>query len=234
MLGYNRWQLFKGLAAAVGTVSIVSLLLIYFIPSPPSKVTMATAFKGSSFEYYGHQYREIFARFNVDLELRPTSGAVENIKILQDPRSGVQLSLMVSGVSDGKHAPGLLSLGTVYNNPYWIFYSSNEQFDRLSQLKEKRIAIGPEGSATRASAEQVLGKGGVNSETATFLPFAGTTAVEAMNDGKVDAVWIIGAPDATAVKSFLQNPNVRIMSLPMAEAFTRIFPDLTRLVLPQV
>jgi len=234
MLGYNRWQLFKGLAAAVGTVSIVSLLLIYFIPSPPSKVTMATAFKGSSFEYYGHQYREIFARFNVDLELRPTSGAVENIKILQDPRSGVQISLMVSGVSDGKHAPGLLSLGTVYNNPYWIFYSSNEQFDRLSQLKGKRIAIGPEGSATRASAEQILGKGGVNSETATFLPFAGTAAVDAMNDGKVDAVWIIGAPDATAVKSFLQNPNVRIMSLPMAEAFTRIFPDLTRLVLPQV
>ena len=233
MLGYNRWQLFKGLAAAVGTVSIVSLLLIYFIPSPPSKVTMATAFKGSSFEYYGHQYREIFARFNVDLELRPTSGAVENIKILQDPKSGVQISLMVSGVSDGKHAPGLLSLGTVYNNPYWIFYSSNEQFDRLSQLKGKRIAIGPEGSGTRASAEQILGKGGVNSETATFLPFAGTAAVEAMNDGKVDAVWIIGAPDATAVKSFLQNPNVRIMSLPMAEAFTRIFPDLTRLILPQ-
>ena len=233
MLGYNRWQLFKGLAAAVGIVSIVSLVLVYFFPAPPSKVTMATAFKGSSFEYYGHQYREIFARFNVDLELRPTSGAVENIKILQDPRSGVQISLMVSGVSDGKHAPGLLSLGTVYNNPYWIFYSSNEQFDRLSQLKGKRIAIGPEGSATRASAEQILGKGGVNSETATFLPFAGTAAVDAMNDGKVDAVWIIGAPDATAVKSFLQNPNVRIMSLPMAEAFTILFPDLVRVVLPR-
>src|SRR5262249_54510034 len=112
-------------------------------------------------------------------------------------------------------------LGTVYNNPYWIFYSSNEQFDRLSQLKGKRIAVGPEGSGTRASAEQVLGKGGVNFETATFLPFAGTAAVEAINDGQVDAVWIIGAPDATAVKSLLQNPNVRIMSLPTAEAFTR-------------
>lgn len=76
MLGYSSWQLFKGLAAAVGIVSIVSLLLIYFFPAPPSKVTMATAFKGSSFEYYGHQYREIFARSNVDLELRATSGAV--------------------------------------------------------------------------------------------------------------------------------------------------------------
>jgi TRAP-type uncharacterized transport system substrate-binding protein len=124
MLGYNRWQLFKGFAAAVGIVSIVSLILIYFFPAPPSKVTMATAFKGSSFEYYGGQYREIFARSNVDLELRPTSGSGENIKLLQDPRSGVQFSLMVSGISDGKHSPGLLSLGTVYNNPYWIFYSS--------------------------------------------------------------------------------------------------------------
>ncbi|MGB8620965.1 MAG: hypothetical protein WCD65_26090 [Pseudolabrys sp.] len=57
MLGYSRWQLFKGLATAVAIVSIVSLVLIYFIPAPPSKITMATAFKGSSFEYYGHQYR---------------------------------------------------------------------------------------------------------------------------------------------------------------------------------
>jgi len=233
MLGYSRWQLFKGSATAVGIVSIVSLLLIYFIPAPPSQVTMATAFKGSSFEYYGRQYREIFARSNVDLELRMTAGALENIKLLQDPRSGVQISLVTSGVSDGKHTPGLLSLGTVYNNPFWIFYSSNELFDRLSQLKGKRIAVGPEGSATRYSAEQILGKGGVNSETATFMPFGGAAAVDAMNDGKVDAVWILGAPDATAVNSLLRNPNVRIMSLPMAEAFTRIIPGLARLMLPQ-
>jgi len=36
MLGYNRWQLFKGLAASFCVVGIVSLLLIYFIPAPPS------------------------------------------------------------------------------------------------------------------------------------------------------------------------------------------------------
>ena len=73
----------------------------------------------------------------------------------------------------------------------------------------------------------------MNSETATLLPFAGSAAVEALNDGKVDAVWILGAPDATAVHSFLRNPNVRLMSFPTAEAFTRIFPELVRLVLPQ-
>ena len=204
-----------------------------FHSAPPSKVAMATAFKGASFEYYGRQYREIFARSNVELELRETAGAVENVKLLQDPKSGVQIAFVTGGVSDGKHAPGMLSLGTVYNNPFWIFYSSNEPLDRLSQLKGKRIAVGPVGSGTRLSAEKILGKGGVNSETATLLPFAGSAAVKALKDGKVDAVWIIGSPDATAVQSFLRNPNVRLMSFPMAEAFTRIFPELVRLVLPQ-
>jgi hypothetical protein len=127
----------------------------------------------------------------------------------------------------------LLSLGTVYNQPFWLFYSSNEPFDRLSQLKSKRIAVGPAGSGTRLAADQILGKGGVNSETATLLPFAATAAVEALNEGKVDAVWTFGAPDGTAVHSLLTNPNVRLMSFPNAEAFTIIFPGLVRLELPR-
>src|SRR5215469_6159620 len=189
MLGYTRWQLFKGLVAAVGVLSIVSLALIYFLPSPPSKVVMATAFKGGAFEYYGRQYREVFARFHFQLEPRETAGAGENIKLLLDPNSDVEIALVVGGISDGKHAPGLLSLGTVFNQPFWLFYTSNEPLDRLSQLKGKRIAVGPAGSGTRHSADQILGKAGVNSETATLLPFAGTAAVEALDDGKVDAVW---------------------------------------------
>ena len=140
---------------AVGIIGVVSLALSYLIPVPPSKVTMATAFKGSSFEYYGRQYREIFARFNIELELHETAGAVENLKLLQDPKSDVQISLILGGVSDGKRAPGLLSLGTVYNNPFWLFYSSSEPFDRLSRFKGKRIAVGPAGSGTRSSAEQI-------------------------------------------------------------------------------
>ena len=229
---FTRWQIFKA-STVVGVAGVASLALIYFIPAPPSKVVMATAFKGASFEYYGRQYREIFARSHVELELRETAGAVENLKLLQDPNADVQIAFVTGGLSDSKHAPGVLSLGTVYDQPFWIFYPANEQIDQLSQLKGKRIAVGPEGSATRHMAEQILGKGGVNSETASFLPFAGETADKALKNGQVDAVWIIGVPEATAVQSFLRNPSVRPMSFPLAEAFTRIFPDLTRMTLPQ-
>jgi hypothetical protein len=99
--------------------------------------------------------------------------------------------------------------------------------------KANALLLDRRGSATRHTAEQVLGKGGVNSETAAFLPFAGSAAEKALKDGQVDAVWIIGVPNATAVQSFLRDPNVRPMSFQMSEAFTRIFPDLTRMILPQ-
>ena len=233
MLGISRWQLLKALAAIVGIVGTVSLALLYFIPAPPSKVTMATGVRGSSFEYYGRQYREILARSHIELDLRETAGVFESVRLLQDPKSGIQIAFVAGGVSDGKHAPGLLSLGTVYNSPYWIFYSSNEPLERISQLVGKRIAVGPVGTASRAGAERILGKAGVNNESATLLPFIGLAAVEAMNDGKVDAVWIIGAPDSPPVHSLLHNPNVRIMGFQTAEAFTRIFPELARMVLPQ-
>jgi TRAP-type uncharacterized transport system substrate-binding protein len=130
---------------------------------------------------------------------------------------------VTGGVSDAKRAPDVLSLGTAYNQPFWIFYSSNQQLDQLSQLKGKRIAVGPVGSATRFTAEQILGQGGITAETATFLPFAGSAADKALNDGAVDVVWIIGVPEATAVQSFLRNLKVRLMSFPTAEAFSRLF-----------
>src|SRR5215469_2023819 len=180
---FTRWQRYRALTI-LGIVGLGSLALIYFIPTPPSKVVMATAFKGASFEYYGRQYQEIFSRSHVDLKLRETAGAVENLKLLQDPNADVQIAFVTGGLSDSKHAPGVLSLGTVYDQPFWIFYPANEQLDQLSQLKGKRIAVGPQGSATRHMAEQVLGKGGVNAQLASFLPFAGDDADKALKNGQ--------------------------------------------------
>jgi hypothetical protein len=102
---FSLWQRIRALVL-VGVVGIGSIALIYFIPAPPSKVVMATAFKGASFEYYGRQYQEIFARSHVELELRETAGAVENLKLLQDSHSDVQIAFVTGGLSDAKHTPG--------------------------------------------------------------------------------------------------------------------------------
>ena len=234
MLGFDRWHLLKLIAATLCIFGIVSLALIYFIPAPPSKISIAvTTIKGTTFEYYFQRYRERFARANVKLEPRDSPGSAENLRLLQDAGSGVQIALMYGHISDGEHAPGLLSMGVIYNSPFWIFYSSAEPIDRLSQLKGKRIALGRPGLATRQAAERILGTDDVTADTATFMSIAGTDAVEALRDGKLDAYFIIAAPESPAIQTMLRMPNVRLMSFARAEALTRIFPDLVRLTLPQ-
>ncbi len=233
MLGFNRWRLFELSAAFIAVGVILSLALGYFIPAAPTTVTMATGVTGSSFEAFARRYQQILARSNVALELRETSGAVENLKLLRDPKSGVQAAFVTGGISSGKHAPNVLSLGIIDNNPFWIFYSSAETLERLSQLKGKRIAVGPEGSGTRFAAEKILGKAGINSQTATLYPLAGSAAVEALKESAVDVVWYNGGPGASAVEALLQNPKVRLMDFPVADAFTRSFPDIIRFVLPK-
>lgn len=120
----------------------VSWALTYFFPAPPSTVTIATAFKGASFDYYGRRYRERFALAKVNLELRATKGALDNLKLLKDPGSGVQIAFVTGGVAEPDTFSGILSLGTIDYLPIWLFYVSGERLENLSQLKGKRIAVG--------------------------------------------------------------------------------------------
>jgi|SRR6516225_7308690 TRAP-type uncharacterized transport system substrate-binding protein len=154
MLELKRRALFKGLVAILFALGITWLALKYFIPSPPSRITIATGSKGTSLDYFGQQYREKLARLGIDADLRETAGAVEDFKLLIDPKSGVDVSFVTKGLSDNSQGSNLLSLGVISQTPIWIFYSSPEPLGGLSQLKEKRIAVGSEGSGARDIAEK--------------------------------------------------------------------------------
>ena len=97
MLRLGRGSLTQGLAAILCIVGISWLTLEYFVPSPPSRITIATGRKGTTFDYFGERYRERFARAGVKLDLRETAGALENLRLLQDPNSGVHMAFVTGG-----------------------------------------------------------------------------------------------------------------------------------------
>ena len=230
-LGHGR--LIAGLATLALIFGAIWIALEYFAPSPPFKVTIATGRKGTTFDYFGERYRARFARAGVELNVRETNGALENLRLLRDPHSGVQIAFSAGGISNSAQAPDLRSMGLIFNVPFWVFYSSGQSLDSLTQLKGKHIAVGPEGSGARYLSERILGRANVNAETASLLPLAGDAAVNALNKGVVDAAILVGGSDAPSVENLLSDPAVRLMSLSSAEAFTRIFPDLVRLVLSE-
>ncbi len=230
-MGYGR--LIAKLTAVAFVVGASWTTLKYFVPSPPFKITIATGLKGTSFAYFGERYRARFARAGVQLDVRETAGALENLKLLRDPRSGVQIAFSTGGISNSAQDPNTLSMGLIFNVPFWIFYPSSKSLDSLTQLKGKRIAIGPEGSGARYVAERVLGRANIDAKTAILLPLAGDAAVDALNKGTADAALLAGGSDAPSIESLLNNPTVHLMNFLAADAFTRLFPDLVRLVLPK-
>jgi TRAP-type uncharacterized transport system substrate-binding protein len=113
MLGFNRWHLFKGLAAILCIVSIVWLALAYFIPAPPSTITIAMAYKGSAYERFALRYQETLSRSHVTLNMHPTDGPVDNLRLIKDPNSGVDVAFLFGGLTNSEQSPELMALGRV-------------------------------------------------------------------------------------------------------------------------
>jgi TRAP transporter TAXI family solute receptor len=233
MLGFNRWHLFKVLAAILCVVGISTLLVMYFVPAPPSTVITATSQAGGGYELLGLHYQRLLAAEGVQLKLVHSGGSNANIKLLEDPKSGVKIGFTQGGISNSQHAPDIMSLGRVNYQPFWIFYRGTEVLEHVRQLNGKHIAIGEEGSGTQVAAKDIFRLSGVSSDNTTFSPLGGLSAVKALQDGKVDAAFLAYSADALVIQTLLRDPNIHLMSMSKTEALTRILPYLVALKLPQ-
>jgi TRAP-type uncharacterized transport system substrate-binding protein len=233
MLGFNRWHVLR-LVAVVGCVAGVAwLALVYLIPAPPAKITVATSLQGDHYQLLGTRYQGILSGSAIELELRPTEGAKENLRLLNEPNSGIQAAFMQGGLSNSRLSPDLLSLGRIDYQIFWLFYPKGETISDLTQLKGKSVALGPIDSGDRAVCEKILAAAGVNYDNATFLYVPSKEAAKALDDGTVDAVFFNLPLESPILQSLLASPQYSLMSFSEAEALTRIFPYLVRLTLPR-
>ncbi len=231
------WAALKDTAAVVLPLLLVVLVAFwiasrYIRPAPPDTFVLSTGAPGGAYHLFAERYRDILARDGITVELRPSAGSLENLERLRDSSSGVDAALVQGGVSEPQKDLGLLSLGSIYYEPLWIFYRAPAEISLLNAFKGKRLAIGAEGSGTRALALQLLHAVGVKDPSA-LQPLGGNAAADALIAGKVDAVFIVGSPDAPVVQRLVKSEGVRLLNLENAQAFSRRFPFLTALTLPR-
>ena len=93
--------------------------------------------------------------------------------------------------------------------------------------------MGPDGSGTRIVTQKILEVSGVTAENTTLVNLTPRRAVDALDDGSVDAIFLNFSPDLPMLDTLLNSPKFRPMSFTDADALTRIFPFLVRLVLPR-
>ena len=66
-------------------------------PAPPDSFVMATGREDGAYHAVGLRYKEILARHGITVKLRPTAGAVENISLLADDHSDVEVGMVQAG-----------------------------------------------------------------------------------------------------------------------------------------
>jgi len=227
-------ELFKFTIPALLVVLAVFLIAYYFVqPAPPGTIVMTTGVEGRTYAGFGERYKEILARSNVHLKLLNSSGSVENFNRLKDKTIAVDVGFVQGGTSSGRDAPNLLSLGSITYSPVWVFYRGGETLDDFSQLKGKRIAIGPVGSGLRKLSLDLLKAGNAADLPTILLDLADGAAIKALKEGRVDVVITIGSTDTLFMQELLNADNVKLMSLAQAEAYTRLIPGLFHVILPK-
>ena len=229
----NWWASFgvRIAAAILCTLALVWLALWYFIPAPPTKLTISVGPKGSAFEHIGQLYRQKLASHHVTLTIHYIDVANDNVRLINDPKSGVSAAFLFTGQTNAEESPDLLSLGRIDNAPLWIFYRAAAPIDRLTQLKGKRLNISP---AVAKLVNEVLAAHGVNAGNAKISALFIPAAVKALRDGDLDAIFLPPvALNTPIIQSLLRDSSVGLMNVAQAEAFARLFPTLHRLVLPQ-
>jgi TRAP-type uncharacterized transport system substrate-binding protein len=202
-------------------------------PAPPKVVVMSTGPLDGAYHAYALRYKAYLARYGITLELRTSAGSVENLDRLKARKDGVSLALIQGGIANAENAPGLVTLGSMFYEPNWIFYRSEKDIDLGNQLRGKRIAIGPAGSGTREVGLKVMRDTGVAEPPTVLSELGGMAAAEALEAGEVDAVFYLAAPDAPGVQRLLTARGVRLLGARRAEAFARRMPHLHKLTLPE-
>jgi len=223
-----------GTAWPITLIAAIGFVVAYqFVkPAPPRHLTITTGGESGAYYPFAKRYAEILARSGVTLEVKTSSGSLENLQRIRNGEA--EVGFVQGGAvlpSEGGEARLPLLLGSVYYEPVWVFYRG-ATVSRLHQLADKRIAVGAEGSGIRGLALQLLEANEIPTSGKHILPIANLDAAEALQQGTIDAAFIIAAPEAPVVQVLLRSPGVRVMSFSQSDAYVRRFPFLTRIVLP--
>ena len=205
-------------------------------PAPPKRIVITTGGESGAYYQFAQRYAAILARDGITLEVKSSAGSLENLDRLKADEA--QVGFVQGGVMPPKEDPdaeddsGLLSLGSLFYEPVWVFYRGARDLTRLTDLRGKRIAIGQEGSGVRQLAQQLLAANEIDGGD-RLVPLAGLTAAEELQQGRIDAAFIIASESAPVVQVLLRSPGIRLMSFAQSGAYQRRFPFLTKLTFPQ-
>lgn len=201
-------------------------------PAPPRHLVMATGATDGAYYRFGLKYREVLERHGVELELRTTAGSVENLELLRDPESGVDVALIQGGVGSKDSPAGLNGLASLFYEPIW-FFQREEMPLTVNDFEGLRLAIGEPGSGTHKALDHLIENNELPLTAFEAVELGGSAAADALLNGQVDVSCFVAAIEAPYIQRLLLADGIHLTSFVRAEAYIRRYHFLAKVVLPR-
>ena len=233
-------------------IAMILLTLAYFAldPNPPRRVVLATGPEQGAYAEFGKRYAAWLKQHGITVELRTTQGAAENLALLRDPASGVDLAFVQGGAdearpsgeaADDERAGSLVSLGSLFYEPVWLFYREDSAqrllksptLTTLTQLPGWKLNIGAAGSGVPNLMKKLLEANRIEASAITLLQQPQTPAVVSLLNAETDALVFASAPESLMVQMLLQTPGIKLFDFAQAEAYSRRFAFMSPVLLPR-
>ena len=228
-------------------IALLAGAFVMLEPNPPRHVVLATGVEQGAYAEFGRRYAQQLKLHGITVELRATQGAAENLALLRDANSGVDLAFVQGGADsearpgeDGMD-PGLVSLGSMFYEPVWLFYreASAQRLAKaptlgaLAQLVGGSLNVGAAGSGVPPLMQRLLEANRIDPATITLSRKSTTPAVVDLLEGRLDALVLASAPESLMVQMLLQTPGIRLFDFAQAEAYSRRFAFMSPVLLPR-
>ncbi len=237
ILAFTRFSVRDLLATAGPTVLLIGAVcaIAYWLvdPAPPHQVALSTGQENSAYEEFGKKYAAALAQHQIQVSLKRSLGSQENLQSLN--QGAVDIAFVQSGSTEQAEAErkGLVSLGSLFTEPVWLFLRDSAEVKQLTQLRGMKINLGPEGTGVPRLFKQVLSVNGVEANELHIGALENTPATVALLEGQIDGLVFSSAPEAPLIQMLLQTPGIKLFDFAQAEAYTRRLPFLSHVVLPR-
>lgn len=212
----------------IGAIFIGIIAYISFQPKLKKELRLATGPIGSDSYAYGLSYQSLLLSEGVDLILVPTKGSLDTIGFLNQKQ--VDIGFIQSGILPNKSEYNFESLASVYYQPMWIFYRNDGyRYNYLIEATDKNIGISYTNDGNYELAKQILDANGMTPEKTNFVYLYDNEAKEALKNKKIDMFITFTSERSSDVLSLFDEPNVEILSLKRAKAYSQRFNSLKNL-----
>ncbi|MBE7383655.1 MAG: TAXI family TRAP transporter solute-binding subunit [Leptolyngbya sp. SIO1E4] len=194
------------------------------------KLVLASGGRTGEYYAFSQAFAEVVTQNhpNIQIEVMETNGSAENMTLLGEDEA--QLALVQS---DTPVEHPVRAVARLFPEMFHLLVRKDATIQTVADLRNKRVALMPEGSGSYALFWPLSNHYGLQPEDFSPLPLPPEAAHQALLAGEVDALFRVITLGNPSIKAVLQNEAIELLPIDQVDALRLSLPYLEAQAIPK-